>query len=45
MKKIAFITSEMTGIGGVATVVKRLTDIFKHDFEVVFIGVNNNFSY
>ena len=44
MKKLAFITSEMTGIGGVATVVKRLTDVLKKDFEVIFIGVNNNFS-
>ena len=44
MKKVAFITSEMTGVGGVATVVKRLANKLKEEYEIVFIGKNNNFS-
>lgn len=44
MKRIAFITSDMTGIGGVSTVVRRLTEELKKEYEIIFIGKNNSFS-
>lgn len=40
-KRIAFIVSEMDGIGGVSTVVKTLAHEFAQELEVIFIGENN----
>lgn len=44
MKKIAFLTSDINGIGGVSTVVKRLCEIWENDYEIVFIGMRNHFT-
>ena len=40
--KVAFLVSELNGVGGVASVVKVLAKRFSEDNEILIVGRNNN---